>query len=697
MRPWPSRAALFCTVLGPARVGRPWIKSNNNNKKSLRRRLYWKHDKRVRRSPRFLLRALDCGGRGMAEDKKIPRWKTIIANAQARASPFCPATVMRPALQRSRSQTESNGSVSLGLKTRKKMKVAPIPSQRGTVKCQAETKLTRAGLNGVDDKHPGYAAPCKLYTSPNRVYVEEEKLSFKPVNQTRPGKDIAASDLGNSSAPPVLGSEQTGGPPTETGGQASLKQLPEAPPMETGEQANLKQLPEAPPTETGGQANLKHLPEAPPMETGEQANLKQLPEALPMETGGQANLKQLPEAPPTETGGQASLKQLPEAPPTETGGQANLKQLQEAPPMETGEQANLKQLQEAPPMETDLEVSENVLVSRVHMGGEWKVEVLESGGATSLGAFRPALREAGKLLSSLSPRGLPCWWQLPAWYRVGTRHGRAVFVLCVHSAQRFAFYGRTRKPIIKWKIQSSDRQCVPIAGVHNILLHHLPRGNNLHIIVNAEMRFLSWLEPPAGRDGSLSELVLRAEAEKSPSPILSTFYRDTIESILSSCITTWFGNCTVFDRKTLQRVVRTAEKIIGVSLPSITDIYTTRCICKATSIVGDSSHKHPFAIWKKGPGYRSEMILNKSNKFVQEGSAHTNSSYSIITVVPTQACNHGGQECPSMPYSSPPTKNLQHPPQIPYTRRDLCADIPGPAGIASHPISLLLKALHSSL
>ncbi|KAI4880794.1 hypothetical protein NFI96_001798 [Prochilodus magdalenae] len=76
-----------------------------------------------------------------------------------------------------------------------------------------------------------------------------------------------------------------------------------------------------------------------------------------------------------------------------------------------------------------------------------------------------------------------------------------------------------------------------------------------------------------------------------PTPILTTFYRGTIESILSSCITAWFGNCTASDRKSLQRIVRAAEKIIGVSLPTITDIYTTRCIRKANSIVDD--HTHP--------------------------------------------------------------------------------------------------------
>ncbi|KAI4892961.1 hypothetical protein NFI96_004435 [Prochilodus magdalenae] len=96
-----------------------------------------------------------------------------------------------------------------------------------------------------------------------------------------------------------------------------------------------------------------------------------------------------------------------------------------------------------------------------------------------------------------------------------------------------------------------------------------------------------------------------------PPPILTTFYRGTIESILSSCITAWFGNCTASDRKSLQRVVRTAEKIIGVSLPTIMVIYTTRCIRKATSIVDD--HTHPshtlFTLLPSGKRYRSIRAL----------------------------------------------------------------------------------------
>ena len=40
--------------------------------------------------------------------------------------------------------------------------------------------------------------------------------------------------------------------------------------------------------------------------------------------------------------------------------------------------------------------------------------------------------------------------------------------------------------------------------------------------------------------------------------ILKRFYTCNIESILTGCITAWYGTCLAFDRKALQRVVRTA-------------------------------------------------------------------------------------------------------------------------------------------
>ncbi len=53
------------------------------------------------------------------------------------------------------------------------------------------------------------------------------------------------------------------------------------------------------------------------------------------------------------------------------------------------------------------------------------------------------------------------------------------------------------------------------------------------------------------------------ESVSLPPPILTTFSRGTIESVLTSCITVWYGNFSAADRKTLQRTVNTAAKIIN--------------------------------------------------------------------------------------------------------------------------------------
>ena len=67
--------------------------------------------------------------------------------------------------------------------------------------------------------------------------------------------------------------------------------------------------------------------------------------------------------------------------------------------------------------------------------------------------------------------------------------------------------------------------------------------------------------------------------------ILNKCSIDTIESTLSGYITAWYGNCSAHNRKALQRVVRSAQRITGGKLPALQDTYTTRCY----SIVGTRS------------------------------------------------------------------------------------------------------------
>ena len=89
--------------------------------------------------------------------------------------------------------------------------------------------------------------------------------------------------------------------------------------------------------------------------------------------------------------------------------------------------------------------------------------------------------------------------------------------------------------------------------------------------------------------------------------ILKRFYSCIIKSILTGCITAWYGNCLASDRKALQMLMRTAQYITGAKLPATQDLYTRRCQRKALNIVKDSTHPSHrlFSLLLHGKWYRS--------------------------------------------------------------------------------------------
>ncbi|KAK3535259.1 hypothetical protein QTP70_005947 [Hemibagrus guttatus] len=60
-----------------------------------------------------------------------------------------------------------------------------------------------------------------------------------------------------------------------------------------------------------------------------------------------------------------------------------------------------------------------------------------------------------------------------------------------------------------------------------------------------------------------------------PVKMLVNFYTAIIESILTSSITVWFAAATARDKAKLQRVIHSAEKVIGCSLPSLLELWAT--------------------------------------------------------------------------------------------------------------------------
>ncbi|KAL3971852.1 peroxisomal trans-2-enoyl-CoA reductase [Sarotherodon galilaeus] len=81
--------------------------------------------------------------------------------------------------------------------------------------------------------------------------------------------------------------------------------------------------------------------------------------------------------------------------------------------------------------------------------------------------------------------------------------------------------------------------------------------------------------------------------------LLVAFHRSTIESVLTDCITVWYANCSLADKKNLQRFIKRAQKLIG--RPSLEDIASTLCHRTAKKIA-NSSHprQHLFNLMRFG-------------------------------------------------------------------------------------------------
>ncbi len=98
-----------------------------------------------------------------------------------------------------------------------------------------------------------------------------------------------------------------------------------------------------------------------------------------------------------------------------------------------------------------------------------------------------------------------------------------------------------------------------------------------------------------------------------PQELLKQFYSGIIESVLCTSITVWFSSATKSDLRRLQRVVWTAQRIIGTILPTLQDLYLSR-VSKRAGITLDPSQNKPTMqeTWKK-----TERCGNKSGAYTE--------------------------------------------------------------------------------
>ncbi len=92
-----------------------------------------------------------------------------------------------------------------------------------------------------------------------------------------------------------------------------------------------------------------------------------------------------------------------------------------------------------------------------------------------------------------------------------------------------------------------------------------------------------------------------------PQELLIQFYSAIIESVLCTSMTVWFSSATKYDLRRLHWIVWTAERIIGTTLPTLQELYSSRVSKRARKIILDPSHlAHSlFELLPSGRSYKA--------------------------------------------------------------------------------------------
>ncbi|XP_077959458.1 uncharacterized protein LOC144408008 [Gasterosteus aculeatus] len=98
-----------------------------------------------------------------------------------------------------------------------------------------------------------------------------------------------------------------------------------------------------------------------------------------------------------------------------------------------------------------------------------------------------------------------------------------------------------------------------------------------------------------------------------PKTMMVHFYTAIMESILCSSITVWYAAATAKDKGRLQRVIRSAERVIGCNLPSLQDLFASRSLKRAKKIVADPSHPGQNLFVPLPSGRRLRSIRTKTH------------------------------------------------------------------------------------
>ncbi len=184
-----------------------------------------------------------------------------------------------------------------------------------------------------------------------------------------------------------------------------------------------------------------------------------------------------------------------------------------------------------------------------------------------------------------------------------------VFTQTMFHSERWVDFPFTFKlsTVLNLSLTCSKKNCSPPIHIMNSTVTAVESFIFLGTTISQDLKWDNHIESMVKKAQERLFFLRQLKNFNLPQELLIQFYSAIIESVLCTSILVWFSSATKSDLSRLRRVVQTADRIIGTTLPTFQALYSSRVSKRAGKITLDPSHPaHSlFDLLPSGRRYRA--------------------------------------------------------------------------------------------
>ena len=146
---------------------------------------------------------------------------------------------------------------------------------------------------------------------------------------------------------------------------------------------------------------------------------------------------------------------------------------------------------------------------------------------------------------------------------------------------------KTKEMIIDFRLKKTE---IPPLRLENEVVDVVETYRYLGFILDNKLNWHSHIDSVCGKLNSRLFFLKKLKSFDLTDKVIRHFYRSIVESIVTFGISCWGGSITTGDRLKIDRIIKRAEILVGMTLKSQITLYEEFSISKVRKIIEDQNH-----------------------------------------------------------------------------------------------------------